>query len=318
MRILVTGANGFVGGALCAELFRQKHLVVAAVRKNNADLESLMQTRTICTVDSNTDWSTAVCNVDVVVHLAARVHIMSDYAVDPLAEFRKVNVEGTLNLAMQAARAGVKRFIFISSIGVNGNVTTFGHPFTAEDPPDPHDAYAVSKYEAELGLRKLVEITGLEIVIIRPPLVYGYGAPGNFSRIINALKNHYPLPLGVIRNQRSFVYIDNLVSLIVQCIDHPAAANQVFLVSDGNDLSTTELLRGCAKALGVKSRLVPIPQKLIEIFAALVGKKEVAQRLCGNLQVDITKARTLLDWTPPITVEEGLKATAMGLNKVYK
>jgi len=318
MKILVTGANGFVGRALCAELFRQKHLVVAAVRKENGQVDGLIQTTTIFSVDNNTDWSDALRYVDVVVHLAARVHVMSDYAADPLAEFRKVNVEGTLNLAMQAASAGVKRFIFISSIGVNGNVTAFGHPFTAEDTPDPHDAYTVSKYEAELGLRKIIENTGLEVVIIRPPLVYGYGAPGNFGRIISALKNHYPLPFGAIKNQRSFVYIDNLVSLIVKCSDHPAAANQVFLVSDGSDLSTTQLLRDCARALGVKSRLVPIPQSLIEIFAVLIRKEEVAQRLCGNLQVDITKAYILLDWIPPITVEDGLKAIAISFNKVNK
>ncbi|MDI1361610.1 SDR family oxidoreductase [Methylotenera sp.] len=318
MKILVTGANGFVGRALCAELSRQEYLVIAALRKGRAEVDGLIQTTVICSIDNNTDWSAALQNVDVVIHLAARVHIMSDHAADPLAEFRKVNVEGTLSLALQATKAGVKRFVFISSIGVNGNVTSSHHPFTAEDMPDPYDAYSTSKYEAEQGLLKLVAIAGFEVVIIRPPLVYGCGAPGNFRRIISALKNHYPLPLGAIKNKRSFVYIDNLVSLIVRCIDHPAAANQVFLVSDGNDLSTTELLRACAGALSLKSRLVPIPQKLIEVFAALIGKENVAQRLCGNLQVDITKARTLLDWTPPTTVEDGLKATAIGFNKVNK
>lgn len=273
----------------------------------------MIQTAAIGSIDADTDWSAALINVDVVVHLAARVHVMSDHVADPLAEFRKVNVEGTLNLAMQAAKVGVKRFVFISSIGVNGNVTLFYQPFTAEDTPDPHDAYTISKYEAELGLRKLAEITGLEVVIIRPPLVYGYGAPGNFNSIIHALKNHYPLPLGAINNKRSFVYVGNLVSLITRCLDHPKAVNQVFLVSDGHDLSTTALLRACALALGVKSRLLSVPQRLIEFSAALLGKRSIAQRLCGNLQMDIAKARTLLSWTPPISVVDGLKATALGL-----
>jgi len=318
MNILVTGANGFVGRALCAELFRQKHLVVAVLRKENTELEVSIQTTSICAIDNNTDWSAVLRNVDIVVHLAARVHIMSDHAVDPLAEFRKVNVEGTLNLAMQASKAGVKRFIFMSSVKVNGEHTEFDLPFTEEHPVNPQDAYGISKQEAEQRLMLIAQQTGMEVVVIRPPLVYGAGVKANFASMMRMVKRAIPLPLGAIHNKRSFVYIDNLVSLIVRCIDHPAAANQIFLVSDGNDLSTSELLRGCANALGVKSRLVPIPQKLIESFAALVGKKNVAQRLCGNLQVNIAKARTMLDWTPPITVEEGLKATAMGFNKVHK
>ena len=312
MQVLVTGANGFVGRSLCLALPDDGHKVLAAVRSLDKQFIGVDQVL-ITSIGKTTDWSSALQNVDVVVHLAARVHVMNEVAVDALAEFRKVNVEGTLNLAMQAAKAGVKRFIFISSIGVNGNATNIGYPFSEDSTSQPHDPYSVSKHEAEQLLHKLAKETGLEIVIIRPPLVYGYGAPGNFEKIINALKTSIPLPLGAIHNKRSFVYVGNLVSLIVRCIDHPAAANQVFLVSDGHDLSTTELLQKCALALGVKARLLPVPQKFLAFSLALLGKRAVAQRLCGNLQVDINKARILLDWVPPVSVEDGLKATALGL-----
>jgi len=318
MRILVTGASGFVGRALCTELLRQKHVVVAVVRNKNNALGVSIETATVCAIDHHTDWSATLRHVDVVVHLAARVHVMRDHADNPLAEFRKVNVAGTLNLAMQAAKAGVKRFIFISSVKVNGEHTDVGIALTEESLVNPQDAYGISKLEAEQGLMLIAQQTGMEVVVIRPPLVYGAGVKANFATMMRMVKLCFPLPFGAIYNTRSFVYIDNLVSLILKCIDHPAAANQVFLVSDGHDLSTTELLRVCANALRVKSTLMPIPQKWIEIFAALIGKKEVAQRLCGNLQVDITKAHTLLDWTPPITVEEGLNATAIGFKKVNK
>ena len=280
-----------------------------AVRSENVHVDSF-ERAIVGSVDDGVDWSSALDGMDVVVHLAARVHVMHETVSDPLLVFRATNVEGTLNLAKQAAAAGVRRFIFISSTGVNGAQTTL--PFTELDSPNPHNAYTLSKWEAEQGLQEISKETGLEIVIIRPPLVYGAHAPGNFASLIRAVQRGIPLPLGAIHNKRSFVYVGNLVSLILRCIDQPAAANQVFLVSDGCDLSTTELLRGCAKALGVKSRLLPVPQKLIEAGSALIGKRDVAQRLCGNLQVDITKARTLLGWTPPISVTDGLKATALG------
>jgi len=312
MKILVTGANGFVGRCLCADLSEHKHSVVAALRCADSQLKGVERV-IIGSIDCTNDWTAVLQHVDVVIHLAARVHVMHEVAVDALAEFRKVNVDGTLNLATQSAKAGVKRFIFISTIGVNGNATNFNYPFSEDDISQPHDPYSVSKYEAEKGLYKLAEEAGLEIVIIRPPLVYGYGAPGNFGKIINALKKSIPLPLGAIHNKRSFVYVGNLVSLIVRCIDHPAATNQVFLVSDGCDLSTTELLQKCAVALGVKARLLPVPQKFLALCLALLGKQAVAQRLCGNLQVDISKARMLLGWVPPVSVEDGLKATALGL-----
>ena len=314
MKILVTGANGLVGSYLCAELCLHRYAVVAASRSVDMPHEGVQRMR-IDTIDSATDWSAELRNIDIVIHLAARVHVMNDSAVDSLAEFRKTNVAGTLHLAQQAAKAGVKRFIFISSIKVNGEKTVTNKPFLETDIANPQDAYGISKHEAEQGLRHIADETGMEVVIVRPPLVYGAGVKANFASMLRVVKRGIPLPLGTIHNKRSFVYVGNLVSLILRCIDHPAAANQTFLVSDGQDLSTTELLRGCAEALGVRARLVPVPQKLIEVCAALIGKCDVAQRLCGSLQVDISKARTLLGWAPPISLADGLKATAMGLAK---
>ncbi len=316
-KILLTGSTGFVGEVVYSILQRQGEYVRVVLRPGSFFTEGA-DVVAVKTIDGDTDWEEALSFVDVVIHLAARVHIMDDTARDPLIEYRKVNVDGTLNLARHAAAEGVKRFIFLSSIKVNGEYTNTGKPFTEADVPNPQDAYSISKSEAEKGLMLIAQQTGMEVVVIRPPLVYGAGVKANFASMMRMVKRCIPLPLGAIHNKRSFVYIDNLVSLIVKCIDHPRAANQIFLVSDGSDLSTTELLRACASALSVKSRLVPIPQKLIEFFATLIGKKEVAQRLCGNLQVDISKARTLLDWTPPVTVKEALKLTAIGFNKVNK
>ena len=267
----------------------------------------------IASIDADTDWLAALIDVYVVVHLAARVHVMTDHAADSLAEFRQVNVAGTLNLAMQAAEAGVKRFIFISSVKVNGESTEINQPFTEENAANPQDAYGLSKHEAEQGLLLFTQQTGMEVVIIRPPLVYGVGVKANFASMLRAVKRGIPLPLGAIHNQRSFVYVGNLVSLILRCLDHPAAANQVFLVSDGYDTSTTELLRASALALGVKSRLLPVPQRLIAFATSMLGKRAVAQRLCDNLQVDIAKAQTLLGWKPPVSMADGLKATALNL-----
>ena len=317
MKILVTGANGLVGSYLCAELCLHRYAVVAASRSVDMPHEGVQRMR-IDTIDSATDWSAELRNIDIVIHLAARVHVMNDSAVDPLKEFRKVNVAGTLNLAQQAAKAGVKRFIFISSIKVSGEQTELGKPFAESDTANPQDAYGVSKHEAEQGLLQIAQYAGIEIVIIRPPLVYGAGVKANFASMMQSVKSRIPLPLGAIHNKRSFVYVGNLVSFIMRCIDHPAAANQTFLVSDGQDLSTTELLRGCAAALGVRARLLPVPEKLVEIFATLIGKGDVARRLCGNLQVDISKASTLLDWAPPISLADGLKATAQGMKVEHK
>jgi nucleoside-diphosphate-sugar epimerase len=258
-------------------------------------------------VNGNTDWAEALQGQHVVVHTAARAHIMDDGAIDPLTEFRSVNVAGTLNFARQAARAGVQRFLFISSIKVNGEQTPLGGCFTADDAPAPEDSYGISKWEAEQGLQALAAETGMEVVIIRPPLVYGPGVKGNFASMIKLVEKGLPLPLGAIHNKRSLVALDNLVDLIITCIDHPAAANQVFLAGDGEDLSTTELLRGVARAMGKPSRLIPVPAGLLMAGATMLGKKAMAQRLLGSLQADISKARNLLGWAPPLSVEEGLK-----------
>jgi UDP-glucose 4-epimerase len=304
--VLVTGAQGFVGLPLSAALVKLGYQVRGAVRGNFQDKEG-QETLSVGDINGDTVWSEVLADVSVLIHLAARVHVMNEMTDDPLAEFRKINVEGTLNLARQAFKAGVSRFIYISSIKVNGEFTEPGRPFRADDAPQPMDPYGVSKREAEDGLRQLAEETGLEVVIIRPPLIYGLGVKANFLSMMRWLHKGIPLPLGSINNARSLVALDNLVDLIVTCIQHPAAANQTFLVSDGEDVSTTDLLKKTALAMGIKARLIPVPDILIKAGGKLLGKGDVVQRLCGNLQVDITKAQQLLGWAPPISVEEGLR-----------
>ncbi len=308
-RAIVTGASGFVGQPLCEEMLCQGWQVVAAVR-SSCQLPTGVELVTVGAMDGETNWTDAVRGVGVVIHLAARVHVMRDEAVDPLAEFRLVNVEGTLNLARQAAKAGVRRFIFLSSIKVNGEQTLPGQHFTEQDVPAPLDPYAISKYQAEEGLLKLAQQSEMEVVIIRPPLVYGPGVKANFLKMMYWLHKGVLLPFGSINNHRSLVALDNLVNFIVVCLEHSAAVNQTFLISDGEDLSSTELLRRTAHALGRPARLMPIPAPLLQAGAALLRRRDMAQRLCGSLQVDISKARTLLGWNPPISVDEGLCRTA--------
>ena len=262
-------------------------------------------------INGNTLWVNALTGCSAVVHLAARVHVMADTADNPLDEFRRVNVQGTLNLARQAASAGIRRFVFISSVGVNG-AETFGVPFREDDISVPHSPYAVSKYEAELELQLLAAETDMKIAIIRPTLVYGPNAPGNFGSLMRWLKRGIPLPLGAIHNQRSLVALSNLADLIVTCLTHPAAANQTFLVSDGEDLSTTQLLRRMGAALGKPARLIPVPVLMLKLGAAIVGKPELAQRLCGSLQIDMSKTQKLLGWTPPFSIDESLQKAAEG------
>ena len=262
-------------------------------------------------LDENTNWQPALAGKDVVIHTAARAHIMKDLSSTPLVEYRKVNVKGTLNLARQAAEFGVRRFVFISSIKVNGERTPKNQPFVPEDTPAPKDAYGISKMEAEQGLQALAADTGMEVVIIRPPLIYGPRVKGNFASLMQLVEKGLPLPLGAIYNKRSMIALDNLVDLIITCVDHPAAANQLFLAGDGQDVSTTELLQGLAKAMGKPSRLVPVPAGLLMFGAAILGKKAMAQRLLGSLQVDISKARNVLGWQPPLSVEEGLNAACL-------
>ena len=312
--ILITGATGFVGSRLVERLVKDNKIVKACIRQNSKKIPPSITTK-IDGLTGNTDWASALSNVETVIHSAARVHVMNDLSADPLVEFRKVNVEGTLNLARQAAAAGVRRFIFISSIKVNGEGTEPGKPYTADDIPAPSDPYGISKLEAEQGLLLLAAETGMEVTIIRPVLVYGPGVKANFLSMMKWLGKGIPLPLGAIHNKRSLVALDNLVDLVVICLDHPAAVNQIFLVSDGKDLSTSELLRRMGKALGKPARLLPVPASWLNLAATLVGKRNVAQRLCGSLQVDIEKTRQLLGWTPPLSVDQGLKRAAEGLSK---
>lgn len=308
--ILLTGASGFVGGAVLARLQADAERTVIAVVRGDRHLSGPISTVRIESFSEQTQWQVHLANVDTVIHCAARVHVMNDAEADPLAAFRQVNVEGTLNFARQAAEAGVRRFIFISSIKVNGEGTSFGQPYAADDMPAPADPYGVSKQEAEQGLREVAQATGMDVVIIRPVLVYGPGVKANFLNMMRWLDKGVPLPLGAIDNRRSLVSIDNLVDLIVTCIDHPAAANQIFLVSDGEDLSTTALLRRMGRALGKSARLIPIPGWILEKGAAMLGRKALSQRLCGSLQVNIDKTRTLLNWSPPVTVDDALAETA--------
>lgn len=304
MNILLTGATGFLGSRLTTALQSKPNVNLTVAVRRRVEI-SAMNIVEVLTLDANTNWSVALTNQQVVIHAAARAHVMKDEVADPLAEYRRVNVDGTLNLARQAAAAGVRRFFFISSIGVNGNINT--RPFTEDDTPNPVELYAQSKWEAEQGLWQIQRETGIELVIIRPPLVYGRNAPGNFGSLMSWVKKGVPLPLGAIHNQRSLVSVDNLVDLIITCIHHPAAVNQVFLAGDGQDLSTTELLRGVAKAMGKTSRLIPVPVSMMMLAAVLLGKKAIARRIFGSLQVDISKARDMLGWEPPLSVDEGLK-----------
>ncbi len=304
--VAVTGANGFVGEALVSRLAFLCHEVRPCVRYGRALEIAGVRAIPVGHLSATTDWNHALSGIEILVHTAARVHVMREKCRDPLSEFRRVNVDATINLARQAAQAGAKRFVLISSIGING-AETFQQPFTDKDLVDPHSPYAVSKYEAELGLQALAAKTGMEVVIIRPPLVYGPRAPGNFGSLMRWIRRGVPLPLGAINNQRSLVALDNLVDLIVTCLTHPAAANQTFLVSDGEDVSTTELLRRMGQAMGRPARLIPVPASWLKLAAALVGKPDVAQRLCGSLQVDIEKTRRLLGWTPPLSLDEGLR-----------
>ena len=318
MKILVTGATGFVGRQLIKVLAENALLTIFAAIRNSVDtFNKNIQTVIIENLGPDNDWNSVVDTVDVIVHTAARVHVMKENVGDPLSEFRRVNVEGTLNLARQAAASGVKRFIFVSSIKVNGETTKLNQPFSESDSPNPVDPYGISKYETEIGLYKLAKETGMEVVCIRPPLVYGPGVKANFMSMMRWVNLGVPLPFGAIHNKRSLVALDNLVDLIITCIDHPRAANQTFFAGDGIDLSTTELLQHVAIAMNKTARLLPIPQYMIEVGLKLVGKKALAQRLCGSLQVDISKAHRLLNWSPAVGIDEELRIVAEHYFKKY-
>jgi nucleoside-diphosphate-sugar epimerase len=309
--ILLTGASGFVGSAMLARLQQLRLRTRLVQHKQDVVDNSKCSEVIIAPLTFDQNWTLALSDVTCIIHCAARVHVMHERAGDPISEFRRVNVDGTLNLARQASEAGVRRFVFISSIKVNGEDTDLDHPFTADQIPSPGDPYGVSKYEAEIGLIALAKKTGMEVVIIRPPLVYGPGVKANFLSMMSWLQKGFPLPLGgLTKNRRSLVFLDNLVDLLSKCINHPAAANQIFLVSDDEDLSTAGLLERMSLALGQPSRLMAVPPALIALGARLAYRDDIAQRLCSSLQVDIKKTKHLLGWSPPVSVDEGLRQTA--------
>lgn len=313
MRVLVTGASGFIGRVLCRHLLRHGWSVRAATRLAPAAtaIPAGAEVVHIAAVDGNTDWSEALAGMDAVVHLAARVHVMHESDPEPLAAFRSVNVDGTNYLAVMAGQAGARRLVYVSSIKVNGEQTT-GLPFTEADAPRPSDAYGISKWEAEQALWETASRTGLEVVVVRPPLVYGPDAPGNFNRLLRFIRQGVPLPLSSIRNQRSFMYVENLCDAVRVCLQHPAAAGRTFLLSDGEDISTPELIRLLSGYLGRRSRMFPFPPSLLQAAANLLGRQEEATRLLGSLRVDSSAVRQALGWSPPYSLREGLRSTAGG------
>jgi UDP-glucose 4-epimerase len=302
-RVLVTGATGFVGRALCDHLTAAGHVVIPAVRRESGLPNEVM----VGEMGSSTDWRDALAGCDAVVHLAGRVHEMNDTQENPLAQYRSSNTEATLNLARQAAAAGVKRFVFISTIKVNGEGRDA--PYRESDAPAPVDAYAISKWEAEQGLQRIAADTGLEAVILRPPLVYGPGAKANFLRLMQVVQKGWPLPLGAIHNRRSVLYLGNLVDAIQLCVDHPAAAGHTFLLDDGEAVSTPQLIRAVAHAMGRPARLLSVPVGWLELAGTLLGKRSAVTRLAGSLFVDSSLIRSRLGWTPPFSMQAGLAET---------
>jgi nucleoside-diphosphate-sugar epimerase len=309
--ILVTGATGFVGHAVVNELAKRGRVVMAGVRQGSSDSSfkapTSVETVSLGDLCDEPAFGDVFSSIDTVVHCAARAHVMNERGTDLLSIYRKHNTQATLNLARQAATAGVRRFVFISSIKVNGEQTSLGWPFTEGDELAASDPYGVSKLEAEQGLLELAKESTMDVVIIRPVLVYGKGVKGNFATMIRLVSSGIPLPFGKITNKRSLVSIDNLVDLIITCIDHPKAANQVFLAGDGEDVSTTQLLCQLAQAMGKSSRLVRVPLFALALLATMLGKKAAVQRSLGSLQIDISKSRSVLGWQPIVNLEEGLK-----------
>jgi UDP-glucose 4-epimerase len=303
MRVLVTGATGFVGRALCEHLTASGLHVIPAVRREAGLADEVV----VGDLGSSTGWHMALTGCDAVVHLAARVHVMDDTAQDPLALYRETNTDATLNLARQAAAVGVKRLVYISSVKVNGEGGDA--PYRETDTPAPEDAYAMSKWQAEQGLGQIAQETGLEVVILRPPLVYGPGVKANFVQLMRMVERGWPLPLGAIHNRRSLLYLGNFVDAIRLCIEHPAAAGQTFLLDDGQAVSTPELIRALAHAMGRPARLLPVPVKVLELAGVLLGKRAAVARLVGSLYVDSSAIRSRLGWTPPNTLQRGLAET---------
>jgi nucleoside-diphosphate-sugar epimerase len=302
--ILITGATGLVGKALCEELGDRQIPYRPTSRSQRVGFHVSGE------IDGNTDWTTGLAGVTTVIHLAARVHVMNEVSVDPLSAFRAANVDATLNLARQATTSGVRRFIFLSSIKVNGESTLPGNPFTARDKPQPSDPYGQSKWEAEQALFELGKQSGMEVVVIRPPLVYGPGVKANFASMMNWVRRGVPLPLGRLDNRRSLIFVGNLADFIIACADKSEALNRTFLVSDGRDLSVAELLRKLSENMGLQSRLFSLPPRLLGGIATLLGQGQAARRLLDWLQLDMSETRQATGWTPPFTVDEGLRQTA--------
>ena len=307
--MLVTGANGFVGRALCAAAVAGNFIVRGATRSGD-DLGDGVENVMVGGMDGETHWSNALQGVDIVIHLAARVHVMRDDAADPLAEFRRINTDGTEHLARSAAASGVKRLVYVSSIKVNGEATPAGLRYSERDAPAPQDAYGISKWEAEQALQRVAQQTGLEVVIVRPPLVYGVGVKGNFAQLMRVVARGIPLPFAALRNQRDLLYVGNLVDALLVCATHPAAVGQTYLLSDGEPVSTPELLRRLAQALGVRPRVFSFPPVLLRLAGKSVGKSAQIERLFGSLQVDSRKIREELNWRPPYRLQQGLLKTA--------
>ena len=302
--IAVTGANGFVGRRLCQVLSGDSRPLRRIVR-NLAD--AVDGSSAIGDIGPETQWTGVLAGVDAIVHLAGRAHIMDDPEKDPAAAYHRVNASGTANLARQAAAAGVRRFVFVSSVKVNGDASMPGRPFTPHDLPAPADPYGKSKYEAEQRLMEIAAESRMEVVTVRPPLVYGPGAGGNFSRLMQAVYNGKILPLGSVNNKRSLVALDNLVDLLIRCIDHPGATGETFMVSDGEDISTAALVQKLARVMGERPRLLSVPPVMLRAIGCITGRRGDVERLVGSLQVDIRHTCGRLDWRPPITVDEGLR-----------
>lgn len=305
-RVLVTGATGFVGMSLVPFLRQRGFWVRSTVRQEASQTPTSDETVVISNIDQHIDWRPALSGMDAVIHLAGRAHIMQESNADPLAAYRSVNRDGTVTLAQQAVETGVKRLVFLSSIKVNGDNTQPGRPFRADDSVAPTDPYGLSKYEAEQALS---QIQGLEAVVVRPPLIYGPGVKANFLRMVNLVHKGLPLPLASVKNRRSMVGVMNLSDLLATCVESPQAAGETFLVSDNDDVSTPQLLRLIAESLGVKSRLLPFPPKLLATMAGLLGKGPEVSRLCGSLHIDMTKTQSVLDWAPPVSLAQGISDT---------
>lgn len=317
--VLVTGAAGFVGRLLTSELLAAGHRVKAAQRRLDPGQPEFpgLQRIAVGDISGQTHWGRALEGVDAVAHLAARAHILSDAHVDPITEYRRINVDASENLGRAAAAAGVKRLLFLSSIGVNGKRTE-GQPFTESDPASPHDTYAVSKWKAECALASVAARTGLQLVIVRSPLVYGPHVKANFLRLMWLASKALPLPLGAVANRRSMIFVGNLVDALSRCIEHPAAAGQTFLVSDGQDVSTPEIIRHIARALGVSPRLFPFPVAGLKALAVLLSRSEEAGKLLDSLALDSSHIRRCLGWRPPYSLQQGIEVTARWYRDTHK